>query len=235
MTLDDYCRELEAHLCRQSGGHLIRIVGPSFETVREWERLGIPLKVAMRGIDQHIERLESRGRRAQPVRIEYCDGDVRRVFEQWRRAVGLRTPSGDADDLPADVAPAARRQSLSGHIERVIVRLTVLRSGAADPEWERAIEEAVRELDALRASARKARGDARVAIVADLARTDRRLMETARRTVPPALAAEVTAEAERELEPFRERLRPDAWNDAVQRGCDVVLRERLGLPVVEFD
>jgi hypothetical protein len=149
--------------------------------------------------------------------------------------VGLRTPSGDADDLPADDAPASRRPSLSGHIERVIVRLTMLRSSAADPEWERAIEEAVRELDALRASARKARGDARASIVADLAGVDRKLMDTARRTVPAALAAEAAVEAERELEPFRERLRPETWNDAVRRGCDVVLRERLGVPVVAFD
>lgn len=235
MTLDDYCRELEAHLCRRNGGHLVRIVGPSFDTVREWERLGIPLKIAVHGIDRHIERLESRGGRGRPVRIEFCDGDVRRLFEQWRRAVGLRSPLRDADDSAPDDQPAARRPSLAGHIERVIVRLTVLRSSAGDPEWERAIEGAVRELDALRASARKARGDARAAVVDGLARVDRTLMDAARRTAPPALAAEAAVEAERELEPFRERLRPEAWTDAVQRGCDVVLRERLGVPVIAFD
>ena len=31
-----YCREVEAYLCRRNGGHLIRLVGPSFELVRDW-------------------------------------------------------------------------------------------------------------------------------------------------------------------------------------------------------
>ena len=33
----DYCREIESYLCKKNEGHLIRIVGPAFEMVREVE------------------------------------------------------------------------------------------------------------------------------------------------------------------------------------------------------
>ena len=33
---DDYCRQVEAYLCRKNDGHLIRIVGPAFDQVRGW-------------------------------------------------------------------------------------------------------------------------------------------------------------------------------------------------------
>jgi hypothetical protein len=49
MNTDEYCREIEAYLCRKNDGHLIRIVGPSFERVRGWSAQGIPLKVACQG------------------------------------------------------------------------------------------------------------------------------------------------------------------------------------------
>ena len=52
MSASDYCREIEAYLCRKNEGHLIRIVGPAFEQVCGWANLGVPLKVAFRGIDQ---------------------------------------------------------------------------------------------------------------------------------------------------------------------------------------
>lgn len=235
MTLDDYCRELEAHLCRRNGGHLVRVVGPGFDIVREWGRLGIPLKVAMQGIDRHIDRVEARGGHRRPVRIEFCDADVRGLFEQWRRAVGLRVAASDMGEGERDVPSTVRRPSLAGHIERVIARLTALRGGAAQPEWERALASAVGELDALHATARKARGEARAAIVDALGAIDERLIGVARQVVSEDVAEQASAEAIRELEPFRERLRAAAWDDAVQRGRDVVLRERLGLPTIVIE
>ena len=56
-------RDVEAYLCRKNDGHLIRIVGPSFETVKGWAEQGIPLKIALRGIDRCCERAQARGGR----------------------------------------------------------------------------------------------------------------------------------------------------------------------------
>src|SRR5438105_6271627 len=104
MSSADYCREIEAYLCRKNEGHLVRIVGPSFELVCGWAQRGVPLKVAFRGIDRSVERYYAKGPRRRPVRIDFCEADVLDVFDEWRRAVGVSTsvptsgPTGDDVD-----------------------------------------------------------------------------------------------------------------------------------------
>ena len=40
----EYCRAIESYLCRENGGHLVRIVGPVFQTVVGWHARGIPIR-----------------------------------------------------------------------------------------------------------------------------------------------------------------------------------------------
>jgi hypothetical protein len=72
MDIDEYCREIEAYLCRKNDGHLIRIVGPSFERVRSWSAQGIRLKVACQGIDTYFVRYYAKGTRRRPVQIDFA-------------------------------------------------------------------------------------------------------------------------------------------------------------------
>src|SRR6266550_6429328 len=87
--LADYCRQLEDYLCRKNEGHLIRIVGPAFDQVCGWAARGIPLKLAMSGVDRYFDRYYAKGPRRRPVRIEFCEADVLDVFDEWRRSVGV--------------------------------------------------------------------------------------------------------------------------------------------------
>lgn len=245
MESDQYCRELEAHLCRRNGGHLVRIVGPAFELAMAWHRQGIPIKVAQQGLDRHIDRASAKaaaGARSRPVRLEFCEADVLDAFSEWRRAVGLRggaaAPEGDvpaADGAGDDAAPR-HRVSLHTHLERTIARLTGLRvDQTAEPAWSAALDAAVRQLDAMLAPSRKARGDARETLLEDLARIDAELLAAARAVAAPALVAAALAEAEADLEPFRARLAPSAWTDTIERGQVRALRLRLGLPTVAWE
>ena len=69
MDVAQYCRDLESHLCRKNDGHLMRIVGPSFELVSRWASDGVPLKVACSGIDRYFDRYYRKGARRRPVKI----------------------------------------------------------------------------------------------------------------------------------------------------------------------
>src|SRR6266540_2127844 len=125
MTPADYSREIEAYLCRKNEGHLIRIVGPAFEQVCGWATLGVPLKIAFRGIDQFCERYYAKRPRRRPVRIEFCEADILDLFDAWRRAIGV----GAAGAATAAAEPPAHKAPLAAHIERAVARLTTLRSG----------------------------------------------------------------------------------------------------------
>ena len=114
-TIDvaDYCRDLETYLCRKNDGHLSRIVGPSFEVVSGWAARGVPLKVAMGGIDRYFERHLRKGPRRRPVKIDFCEADVLDVFDEWRRATGVTAVMPASDPGVTDVEPV-RRHGPSG-------------------------------------------------------------------------------------------------------------------------
>lgn len=239
MDFDDYCREIEGHLCRRNGGHLIRVVGPAFGTVQTWFALGVPFKVACQGIDRHVARATARGPRRRPVRIEFCDADVLDAFDEWRRAVGLRAadvaPGGPDETAAHEDAPRGR-SSLPAHLERVVARLTVLRGGPQESEgWSLALDAAIRRLDAMAAPAKRARGEAREAIVAELREIDRALMAAAADGAPADVLADAAAEAGLELAPFRARLAEADYAATLERSRTRALRLRLGLPTVTLD
>jgi hypothetical protein len=229
----EYAREVERYLCRKNGGHLVRVVGPAFQMVCAWASTGVPLKIALRGIDRCCERLEARGPRRRPVRIEFCEADVLDAFEDWRRAVGVTASvSGEGDEA----APESRKPALAAHVERVIARLAHARgAGVAQSALHRAIEGWIRELEALAPTASRSRGEARAAIVAELARLDAALIEAAVAGLDDLRERQLRNEAAEELAPFGSRMPADEKARAVEAAFQRLAREAAGLPVLRYE
>jgi hypothetical protein len=235
MAISPYCREIEAYLCRKNDGHLIRLVGPAFDRVCDWERRGVPLKVAFHGIDRYFDRYHAKGPRRWPVRLEFCENDVLDVFDEWRRALGL--PPGVVGEASANgVDPdekEPRRVGLQKHLDRVAERLTGLRvKHEAGDAFGRALDRALDALEGLRAAAKGARSDRRVRLLAELDALDRSLVEASKETLSPRTLARLEQEAVRELEPFRSRMAPDALEAAVARSVVRLIRQETGLPEI---
>lgn len=228
-----YCRELESYLCRKNGGHLVRIVGPAFEQVCGWANRGVPLTVAYRGIDRYCERLAARegeatGGRRRPVRVEFCEGDILDLFDDWRRAVGIVQTQGETEP-----SGPARKPALTAHLERVVARLVgsrVRRSAA----FERHVEDLLGEIDRLSGESKKSRGGERSAILDRLAELDRDLVRTAAAELDSDTLAAARREAEAELAPFGSRLSADMRAQAVDAAFERLIRESLGLPQIRY-
>lgn len=227
MTVDEYCRGLEAHLTRRNDGHLIRVVGPAFEMVRGWFDRGVPFKIASHGIDQTVERYYAKGPRRRPVRIEYCEADVLDAFDRWRRAVGLRGAGEAATTMP-------KREGLATVIRRAIAKLTAARgshslwAGAAGGEVDRIVQ----ALDALASKAERARGAARAGLVAELGTFDAALIAAARAALAPPALRELEAQADQDLAPFRDRMPQDAWRSSREAALVQLLRVHAQLPTL---
>jgi hypothetical protein len=235
---DQYCRAIEAYLCRKNDGHLIRIVGPAFEQVLGWAARGVPVKIACHGIDRYFERYYAKGPRRRPVRIEFCEADVLDAFDEWRRAVGItgdvrRTPAVGAD--PEGSEQSGRRQeSLPAHLDRVIARLTTLRAGA-DRTLDATLDAVIRELDGRRAEVKGLRGDARREFIDRLSAIDGELLAVARGLCDAKTLVQFGGEADEELAPFKDRLPSAAFEESRRAAVDRLIRERFRLPVVAFD
>ena len=224
-AVEEYCRQVEAHLCRKNDGHLIRIVGPAFEQVCGWAVSGVPLTVAMRGIDRYFERYYAKGPRRRPVRVEFCEADVMDVFDEWRRALGITA---------VDSVGATRHESLPAHLERVVARLTALRAGE-DRSLDATLDAIVSEIDLARAGAKAIRGDARQTLIERLRALDRQLLDAAVAQCDANTMTALTAEADADLAPFRGRMAPESYEQSRRAAIDRLLRERRRLPMVAFE
>jgi hypothetical protein len=233
----DYCREIETYLCRKNDGHLIRVVGPSFDLVTRWAADGVPLKIAFRGIDRCVERYYRKGPRRRPVKIDFCEADVLDVFDEWRRAIGL-VPSPVADEAgtksdDGHEGAGGRGPSLPAHLERVLARLTNARvKGTLGPDADQLLDRISTELDAARAAARGVRGEARRLLLDRLVALDTEVLSIARASVGAADLTALEREADDELAAFRALMAADAYARARAAALDRLLRERAGLPVI---
>ena len=233
MESAEYCREIETYLCRKNDGHLIRVVGPSFELVSGWAERGVPLKVACRGIDRYFERYYRQGPRRRPVRIDFCEADVLDVFDEWRRAVGL-TADGTAD-RSVDQGTKETKASMPAHLERVLLRLSSARArGSLGDAFDGLIDRVSSELDAARAKAGGLRGPARQALLERLAVLDAEVLQTARASLDEPTASALGRDADEELAGFRTTMAPDTYARVREAAIDRLVRERFGLPTVSL-
>jgi hypothetical protein len=237
IDVESYCRDIEAYLCRKNDGHLIRITGPAFEQVQGWATQGVPLKIAEAGIDRYFARYYRKGPRRRPVRVEFCEADVLDAFDDWRRAVGITRVVEDAAGGPhvEEPPPAVRqRRSLASQIESAMARLTVLRgSDQLASGMGAALEAAVRALDALRADASRARGDARDDVVRRFAAIGEGVTAAAVAALDEPARRAFEKEADLELAPFRERMSSEAFAQSRQQAVHRLVREHFGLPVFQ--
>jgi hypothetical protein len=234
VTIEQYCREVEAYLCRKNDGHLIRIVGPSFERVCGWATQGIPFKIACQGIDRYFVRYYAKGPRRRPVQIDFCENDVMDAFDAWRRAVGVRLP-GVAPEEEAQAKP--RKRSLPDHLDRVCERVTARRAGMTPPpaEFDAVLETVTTEVSSFRDLSGPIRGETRDRVAARLEELDRMMIDAARVHADPALVDAMRSEAMEQLLPFRDRMPADAYERALNSAVDRLLREHENLPTVSFE
>lgn len=237
IDIGDYCRQVEAHLTRVNGGHLVRIVGPGFMLVRQWAEDGVPLSAVFRGIEQKAERHKA-GAARRPLRIEFCEADVRDVFETWRRAIGVVSSSSEAGASVAtsevDRGSGSGRRHTTRALERAIDRLVATAGRLEWPESFRSdINGVLDRLVALRDAVKGTRGVARDELLARLPDLDQTMMSAARAAMPGERYAALREEAASDLAPFRSRLAADAWEQAIDVTADRAVRAFFGLPDLE--
>lgn len=229
METGAYCREVESYLCRKNSGHLIRIVGPSFELVCGWAERKIPVRVVCAAIDRAVDRYRAKNQRRRTVSIEFCEADVLDLFDEWRRAVGVRAKRETENRQQP-------RLSLASHIVRVRERLKDwLEKGDFEEPISKHVRVLIDELEELRKEARTARGNARDRLLQILVEMDRKLAVVLYEASDRRLCQKFRSEAIHELEPFRQRMPPIVYQQALSSVIDRLLSDHYRLPRISFD
>ena len=231
-----FCRAVEAHLCRVNGGHLVRIVGPAFELVAGWAKEGMPLRVVLHGVDRTVARLTAKGPRRRPIRIEFCDADVRDAADQWRRAVGVHAAASTVPTPSSPNVTTSRMPSLPKHLERVLVRLSaVTATSALPPALNDAVASTIGIVDACLDASRGARGEARTGIIERLAMIDQALTQAATSSLPEERRKALLEQVRTELSAYRAQMPVEAFRDAENALFGELARRHFSLPQVRLD
>ena len=210
METIDYCREIERYLCRKNDGHLIRVVGPSFELVSRWAARACRSRSRYEGIDRYFERYHARDTRRRPVKIDFCEADVLDVFDEWRRAVGLVAGAGDAEPA-GDAFRSGTR--LPSHLERAVHAVEQRARVGRHFRGVRPADRSGRGGAGRGSFAQPAAsaGAAREAMLARLAALDAELVAAAVREFERSALDECRREAAEDLAGFRAAMTPELF------------------------
>src|SRR5262245_35038251 len=194
----------------------------------------MPLSIVTHGIDLKAERHRA-GRSTRPLRLEFCEADVRQVYTRWCRSVGL-TASGPKAEASPESRETEKRPSLSRQVDRALDKLSRV-SGRLDlPEaFRETVGQAINELSVVRDASRTARGDARKALTSRLPTVDMALLGAGRDALKAEVLDRLRRTAEADLAPYRRRLAAEIWHRGVDRALDQLIRDHLGLPTLSFD
>ncbi|HLL76736.1 MAG TPA: hypothetical protein VK421_15890 [Pyrinomonadaceae bacterium] len=249
----NYFTEIEDAFVRRRGKHLL-LSPMDWALIESWKEMGVPLHVALRGVEQAFDSFEAKPRRRSVKSLLYCQEEVEAQFAEWRESqTGARAPDGDdsngagATPLAADAGAAGNagggdaagedarlpfpREIIAGHLKACraeIVRARDARSGGG--ELGEALERAAARLEELeRDFSAAARPDAEK-LEAALGDLETLLDRAARSSVEAERLAARRREAEEQLKPYRARMKREVYEQTLDNLLSKYLREDCGLP-----
>jgi len=211
----NYFTEIEEHFVRRRGKHLL-ISPMDWGLISAWKDAGIPLEVALRGIDIAMDGFFSRQQRASTKinSLCYCHDSVMEAYESYLESrVGESKPDPEAEPGREDSgsAPDNRTESemkesldyIAGIIEDIRVLAVKQRSGDALLEGLQRVEERLEKMIPPPEQSKKIDLEA---LERDLGMADAVLVDTLLAVVPDQEEAEWEKEAKTELKVYRKKL-----------------------------
>ncbi len=215
MNYYNYFTEVEEHFVRRRGKHLY--VSPlDWSLIATWRDSGVPLNVALRGIDKAMDSFYSRPRRSSErcSTLFYCHDTVMaefarhlesRVGEQQANTDAAQTNSGRNTEGPDKESVLRFLDARAGEIEGLRPKLQ---------EWETAVEAIQRVTDRLMEIARNLESDALFdteSLERDLGILDELLVAGLRSALSEEEREEWEQEAKRELKVYKKRLPKETY------------------------
>ena len=226
MNYYNYFTEIEEHFVRKRGKHLL--ISPiDWALIAAWRDAGVPLQVALRGIDIAMDKFMARKRRpsAKINSLCYCHDSVMAEFAEYLECrVGEQEAeaSSIASDHTGEDQPAQKdiQDLLSARIAE-IKELTTKQSLGSD--GIEGIGRVLARLQAIAQELESGRSFDCEALERDLNMIDELLVAVLRNLVAPEETAEWEKEAKKELKVYRKRLPSETY----QKIWDGFMRRKI--------
>ncbi|HEX8558533.1 MAG TPA: hypothetical protein VF668_10540 [Pyrinomonadaceae bacterium] len=249
----NYFTEIEDVFIRRRGKHLL-LSPMDWALIESWKEMGVPLHVALRGIEKSFDSHAARPRKRSVKSLMYCQEEVEAQYAEWlesQTGAHAGAAGGDAKEPAASHAPAAAagaaaagdegrglpfpREVIAAHLAEcrdALARSLERRraaAGAGDAVCE-ALGRASARLEELAADfGRAARPDAEL-LESSLTDLESLLDRALRSSLPGEALEAARGEAAEQLKPYRARMERATYEQTLDNLLAKSLREAAGVP-----
>ena len=232
MNYFSYFTEIEDTFIRRRSKHLM--LSPiDWALIESWKERGVPLHVALRGIEHAFDSYESKKRKRSVKSLLYCQEEVEAQYAEWLESrVGSHDEKPESSaDVSSDATPFSR-DVVVAHLSRSLDTLMEL---AKDREAQRdELSEALARAHTLLSAIRDeyvdaARPDTRK-LEDSLTGVDRLLDSAITATIPAEQLESSIQSVEAQIKPYKRQMDKAAYEQTRDNLLRRRLREHFGLP-----
>jgi signal transduction histidine kinase len=233
----NYFTEIEDTFIRRRGKHLW-LSPMDWSLMESWKEMGIPLHVALRGIERAFDSFEAKPRRRSVKSLLYCQEEVEAQFLEWQEAqvgAALVNSNGDgaSEKTTVDASLPFPRAVILEHLERARASLSRIcdeRKESRADDFCDALSRAASRLKELgKDFASAARPDAEK-LEESLTSLEKMLDEALRLSISSQELAAARFESEEQLQPYRSRMERAVFEQTLDNLLLKRLRDAHGLP-----
>jgi hypothetical protein len=223
MNYYNYFTEIEEHLVRRRGKHLL--VSPmDWSLISTWRESGVPLHVALRGIDIAVDTWNTKPHRPSDrlSSLFYCHDAVMEEYARYLEAhLGespeeSRSPSAQSEPpQPRDTHDGPAKSVLLNFLAARIGEIKSLRAKHYEGENAEGIDRVLSRLDEISHSLEAEERTDFEALDRDLGILDELLVTELRSTVPEERMDGWKQEAKKELKIYKKRLPKETYDKIV--------------------
>jgi hypothetical protein len=226
-----YFSEIEDTFVRRRGKHLM--LSPiDWALIESWKERGVPLHVALRGIEHSFDSYESKKRKRSVKSLLYCQEEVEAQYAEWLESrVGSHDEKPDGAEGSADASPFLH-DVVVAHLARTHDRLMELAKDreAQQDDLSEALARAATLLSAIRDDyVSAARPDTRK-LEDSLTGVDRLLDSAITATIPAEQLESATQAVEAQIKPYKRHMDKTAYEQTRDNLLRRRLREHFGVP-----
>jgi len=243
MNYFNYFTEIEDTFVRRRGKHLL-LSSMDWALIESWKEMGVPLHVALRGIEQAFDSYEAKPRKRSVKTLLYCQEEVEAQYAEWlesRVGAGEEDTAGIAnrEDTEATVladrnvdSPFSRPVILE-YLERVRAELQATREkekGNATDSLNEAIGRAASLVADLENDFAGSTHSNAQQLEVSLTGIERMLNEALLSAVESEKLEAYRNEVTAQLKPYRNHMEPAAYRMTLDNLLLKRLRDEFGVP-----
>lgn len=232
----NYFTEIEETFVRRRGKHLF-LSNLDWALIESWRQIGVPLHVALRGIEHAFDSYEARPRKRSVKTLFYCQEEVEAQYAEWLDSQLGAAPTNDEQLDEGKIETEAHlpfpRAAIVEHLACARTRLTQIcdeRKRGRDDALCDTLTRAVSHLQSLEDDFRRATRPDTEKLEQSLTHLEGLLDEALRASVPPDELSTARTDTEAQMQPYRNRMERAIYEQTFDNLLLKRLRDQYGMP-----